>query len=95
MSDPIEEWLVAAGFEPDVLETESASGDDPWADAVIAPAALTTAQRGFVDASSPALGAVLGHDLLGSRPLTGEDEDELAWADDTVIDFDDDRPDDT
>ena len=92
MSDPIEEWLAAAGFETAAIEPDDDRGDDPWAELGLEPAPLTAAQRGFVDASSPALGAALTHDLLGSAPLSDASEGDVAWADDTVIDFDDDPP---
>ena len=97
--------LLAAGFDVDPdgalrgraadeaqLAAESPEiddGRDPWADAAPTVESLTDAQREYVVAASPALGAALpSQSLLGDDPLDGLADADVADADADVIDFD-------
>ncbi len=94
--------LLAAGFDVDpdealrgraadeaALAAETDDERDPWADAAPAVEALTDAQREYVVAASPALGAALpSQSLLGDDPLDGLADSDVADADANVIDFD-------
>ncbi len=93
--DRLDVWLTAAGFEDlerDVpAEPEGmVDVDDPWGALDLDPVPLTDAQRDFVDATSPALGAALAAGtLIGTSPLDALDSDEIERADEDVIEFDD------
>lgn len=96
--------LLAAGFDVDpdrelngraadeaqlAADAEMGDGRDPWADASPTVDALTDAQREYVIAASPALGAALpSQSLLGDDPLDGLADADVAHADADVIDFD-------
>lgn len=101
--DRLDVWLSAAGFEDlderdipadrvarvgDVDDVDDV--DDPWGALDLDPVRLTDAQRDFVDATSPALGAALAAGTLtGTSPLDELDSEEIERADEDVIDFDD------
>lgn len=95
LDDPIGAEPLGAqpvGTEPvgDGPAGTRAPGDDPWTDADLPARPLTDAQRAFVEATSPGLGAALGGGaLLARRPFDELGDDEIERADDDVIDFDD------